>query len=320
MSNNEIVVNVAHLTKSYPGCRAVDDVSFSVRKGEIVGLLGPNGAGKSTTMRILSCYMPASEGVVQVAGHDVFRESMQVRKRIGYMPEHVPLYPEMRVDEYLRFRGRLKQVARSRLSRRIADVKTLCGLDAMGRKLIGHLSKGYCQRVGLADALINEPDLLILDEPTIGLDPNQIREVRGLIKHLAEKHTILLSTHILSEAEMICERVLILNRGTIVASDTPDKLRVHLKGGRQFVAEIDGSVSDVRQQLMGISGVEEVVVREEGAWCRCLVSTGSDIDVRSDIFELVAKAGWLLRELKEDTKSLEDVFVALTKEETSRSE
>ena len=199
---------------------AVDDVSFEVARGEIVGFLGPNGAGKTTTMRILACYLPATGGAVNVAGYDVFRDSIEVRRRIGYLPENVPLYPEMRVDEYLNYRARLKGVPPKKRRKRVDEVKGLCGLKDVGRRIIGQLSKGFRQRVGLAESMVHDPDLLILDEPTIGLDPNQIRQVRELIKGLAPRHTILISTHILPEVEMTCQRVLIIHRGRIVASDT----------------------------------------------------------------------------------------------------
>src|SRR5436190_19059378 len=219
------MIEVSNLTKRYAGNTAVSDLSFSVGRGEIVGLLGPNGAGKSTTMRILSCYLPATSGTVRIAGLDVFRQSDEVRRRIGYMPENNPLHQDLRVREYLKFRARLKGLSRQRSRERADVVMEQCGLTDVSRRIIGQLSKGFRQRVGLANALVHEPELLILDEPTIGLDPNQIRAVRQLIKGLAPKHTVLISTHILPEAEMMCNRIIILYEGRILASDTAENLR-----------------------------------------------------------------------------------------------
>src|SRR5256885_2882121 len=234
----DLMIEVANLTKRYAGHTAVSNISFSVGKGEVVGLLGPNGAGKSTTMRILSCYLPATSGTVRIAGLDVARHSEEVRRRIGYMPENNPLHFDMRVREYLKFRARLKGLSR-RTSRERADiVMEQCGLTDVSRRIIGQLSKGYRQRVGLADALIHEPELIILDEPTIGLDPNQIRSVRQLIKNLAGAHTVLISTHILPEAEMTCNRMVIMYEGKILAADTPENLQRLMSSNSQVVAEI----------------------------------------------------------------------------------
>src|SRR5690349_15825258 len=236
--NDSLMIEVANLTKRYAGRTAVSDISFTVGRGEIVGLLGPNGAGKSTIMRILSCYLPATSGTVRVAGRDVFSQANEVRRRIGYMPENNPLHREMRVREYLRFRGSLKGLKGRRCRDRADIVMEQCGLSDVYRKVIGHLSKGYQQRVGLADALVHEPELIILDEPTIGLDPNQIRSVRQLIKSLADEHTVLISTHILPEAEMTCNRMMILYEGKILAADTPENLQRLITGNSTVVAEI----------------------------------------------------------------------------------
>src|SRR6185295_16913988 len=236
--NNDFMIEVSDLTKRYAGHTAVSGLSFTVGRGEIVGLLGPNGAGKSTTMRILSCYMPATSGTVRVAGLDVFTDADEVRRRIGYMPENNPLHPEMRVREYLKFRGRLKGLGIRQSRERAGVVMEQFGLTEVSKRIIGHLSKGYKQRVGLADALIHEPELIILDEPTIGLDPHQIRSVRQLIKSLAEKHTVLISTHILPEAEMTCNRMLIMFDGRILAADTPENLQKVMAGNSQIIVEI----------------------------------------------------------------------------------
>jgi len=310
----ENMIEVKNLTKRFAGCRAVDDVSFTVGKGEVVGFLGPNGAGKSTTMRILSCYLPASGGEAKVAGFDVFRHSLEVRRRIGYLPENTPLYPEMRVDEYLGYRAALKGVGSGRRRQRVNEVKELCGLTDVGRRIVGQLSKGYRQRVGMADALVHDPELVILDEPTIGLDPNQVRQLRDVIRNLAPKHTVLLSTHILPEVEMTCQRVLIINRGKIVASDSPDKLRTRLQGGREIVAELRGANTDAAQTLNTLPGVTRVTTETEDGWTRFRIECGAE-DIRPLVFEAAAKAGWTLRELRQEKQSLEDIFVALTRVE-----
>ena len=307
------MIKVSHLTRQFPGCTAVDDVSFEVGRGEIVGFLGPNGAGKTTTMRILACYLPATGGAVSVAGYDVFRESIEVRKRIGYMPENVPLYPEMRVDEYLNYRAQLKGVASRKRRSRVDEVKDLCGLKEVGRRIIGQLSKGFRQRVGLAESMVHDPDLLILDEPTIGLDPNQIRQVRELIKGLASRHTILISTHILPEVEMTCQRVLIIHRGRIVASDTTEQLRNMMMGGARIVVEIRGPRDEVLQQLQSLSGAQRVAVSGEGEWGCYTLECAKEADLRTEIFSLAAARGWGLRELRLEKKSLEDIFVSLTR-------
>src|SRR5665213_4571102 len=232
------MIEVSNLVKRYAGNTAVAGLSFTVARGEIVGLLGPNGAGKSTTMRILSCFIPATSGTARVAGRDVFTEADEVRRRIGYMPENNPMHPDMRVREYLKFRARLKGLGWKKSRARVTTVMEQCGLTDVSRRIIGQLSKGYRQRVGLADALVHEPDLIILDEPTIGLDPHQIRSVRALIKSLAGKHTVLISTHILPEVEMMCGRVLIMFGGRVLASDTPENLQRRMAGGSQVIAEI----------------------------------------------------------------------------------
>jgi ABC-2 type transport system ATP-binding protein len=309
------MIRVSHLTKRYPGRVAVDDVSFEVGRGEVVGFLGPNGAGKTTALRVLAGYLPASSGDVHVAGFDVAAESMEVRRRIGYLPENCPLYPEMRVDEYLRFRARLKGVIPARLRARIDEVKGMCGLGDVGRRLIGQLSKGYRQRVGLAESLVNEPELLILDEPTAGLDPHQIRQVRELIASLSARHTILLSTHILSEAEAICRRVLIIHHGRIAASDTPERLRGRLTTAVRVTAEILGPPVEVAAALAALPGVQQVQPVAAGDWLGVTLTCGRSGDTREAVFECVRARGWRLRELRAERETLEDLFVALTRED-----
>lgn len=307
------MIEVEGLTKRYAGHTAVQDVSFRVAKGEVVGLLGPNGAGKSTILRILACYLPASSGLVRVAGFDVFRQAEEVRRRIGYMPEHNPLYREMRVREYLKFRGRLKGLNRARLRERIEVVLAQCGLTEVRDQIIGTLSKGYQQRVGLADALLHEPELIILDEPTIGLDPHQIRQVRQLIKDLGRNHTLLISTHILPEVEMTCNRVLILRQGRIQADDTPENLQLMMTEGGQVVAEIAAPLPELEacwEQMPEVQHADLAPV--DGQYVRCTLVGQTGVDLRPLVFETVRQRGWALRELRRSRVSLEDIFVRMT--------
>ncbi len=309
------MIEVDNLVKRYAGVEAVKGISFKVDRGEIVGFLGPNGAGKSTTMRVLAGFLPPTAGVARVAGMDLLRDSVAVRRKIGYMPENVPLYPDMRVDEFLRFRARLKGVAGKRVKERVEEVKKLCSLTDVGRKIIGALSKGYRQRVGLADALVADPDLLILDEPTIGLDPNQIRQVRGLIKDLGKRHTILLSTHILPEVEMTCSRVLIINKGRIEASDSPENLTKRVHAGGSVRLEAKQPAAAVKDALKGVAGVDEVSAAQDGEWCVAEVFAKKGEDLREELFRLAAGKGWAVRELRRQRATLEDVFVEITHED-----
>tara|TARA_R110002096_G_scaffold200639_2_gene384617 strand:- start:386 stop:1327 length:942 start_codon:yes stop_codon:yes gene_type:complete len=307
------MIEVQDLTKIYNGKVAVDQISFEVGKGEIVGFLGPNGAGKSTTMRILTGFLSATGGSASVAGFDVYRESLEARRRIGYMPESVPLYADMRVKEYLHFRAHLKGMRGHAMRRRIGDVMDLCGLVDVRRKLIGALSKGYRQRVGLADALSNKPDLLILDEPTNGLDPNQIRQVRGLIKNLGENHTILLSTHILSEVEMTCGRVIIIDGGKIKASDSPENLVHRIESSGTITVEMKGPSNHLQKRLRGIEGVKNVTaVSKEDDWMTLELRLNGRNEIRDQIYELSVAEKWPIRQLSKRSASLEDVFVDLT--------
>src|SRR3954447_2090660 len=260
------MIKVENLTKRYAGQPAIQDLNFEVGKGEIMGFLGPNGAGKSTTMRILSSFMPPTSGRASVAGYDIFSQSLQARAHLGYMPENVPLYNDMRVTEYLNYRAALKGVAHRRIGERVGDVKELCGLKDVEKKLIGTLSKGYRQRVGLADALLHEPDLLILDEPTIGLDPNQIRQVRDLIRNLGKQHTILLSTHILPEVEMTCSRVIIIHRGRLEACDTPENLLSRIRAAGGVALEAKTGADNGAAELRKIPGIRDVTVSDDGDW------------------------------------------------------
>jgi len=312
--SDALMIEVHELSKRYAGHTAVDAISFNVDRGEIVGLLGPNGAGKSTIMRILSCYMPASSGTVRVAGRDVFTQADEVRRRIGYMPENNPLHREMRVREYLRFRGSLKGLKRRRCRERADVVMEQCGLIDVHRKIIGHLSKGYQQRVGLADALVHEPELIILDEPTIGLDPNQIRAVRQLIKDLGQNHTVLISTHILPEVEMTCSRVLILHQGRILAADTTENLQGLMSERGQVVAEIAAPLTDLKICWEQLPDVEHYdLAPAEGDYIRCTLVPRGPVDLRPRVFSIVSSRGWPLRELTRSRHSLEDIFVKVTR-------
>ncbi len=304
------MIKVERLTKRYGSVTAVDAINFEVEKGEIVGILGPNGAGKSTTVRMLACYLPPTSGRAEVAGCDVFKDSLRAREHIGYMPEHVPLPHDMRVNEYLAFRAALKGVPGRRIKERLADVSDLCGLAEVERKMISVLSKGFRQRVGLADAMIHEPDLLILDEPTIGLDPNQIRQVRELIKNLRRHHTILLSTHILSEVEMTCSRVIIINRGRIEVLDTPENLRSRLGSQGEVIMEARTEDPHAIAKLRALHGVKDVVQKKLGDWTCFTLHVESD--PRESLHAFAVKEGWPVRELTRRSATLEQVFAEVT--------
>ncbi len=310
---NGVMIEVENLTKRYAGHTAVAGISFTVAPGEIVGLLGPNGAGKSTTMRILSGFMPATAGTVRVGGLDVFDDSTEVRRCIGYMPENNPLHVDMRIREYLKFRARLKGLGWKRSRQRVDTVLEQCGLTEVSKKIIGHLSKGFRQRVGLADALVHEPELIILDEPTIGLDPHQIRAVRQLIKSLAKSHTVLISTHILPEAEMTCNRMLIMYEGKILAADTPENLQSLMSSDNQVVAEIAAPERELIDCWTQMPEVEHFNVSSaEGEYFRCALTPRDGMDLRPLVFALVRERGWYLRELTRSRHSLEDIYVRVT--------
>ncbi|MDE2757875.1 MAG: ATP-binding cassette domain-containing protein [Acidobacteriota bacterium] len=316
------MIEVDRLTKRYGNLKAVDEVSFQVEKGEILGFLGPNGAGKTTTMRILTCFLPATEGTARVAGYDVFENAMEVKRRIGYLPEHPPLYDEMTVDGYLGFVARIKGVAPEDRKRRLQEVKETVRIEGYGKKLIKHLSKGFKQRVGLAQALIHDPEVLILDEPTVGLDPNQIKEVRELIKSLSGNHTIILSTHILPEVSMTCQRVVIISDGKIVAVDTPENLTRQQQGAAHIYMEARGSDVEVQRRLHQIEGVLSVVSRPlgEGEASSYRIETELKQDVRGRIARSIIEGGFELLEFRSLQLSLEEVFTQLTTQEEVRSQ
>jgi ABC-2 type transport system ATP-binding protein len=311
------VIEVQHLTKRYGRVTAVQDVSFRVERGEILGFLGPNGAGKTTTMRILTGFMPATEGKAIVAGFDVFEQPIEAKRRTGYLPETPPLYPDMTVVEYLDFVGKLKGVLPADRRQRVGAVMERTRIADMADRLCGKLSKGYRQRVGLAQAIIHNPDVLILDEPTAGLDPKQIIETRELIKELAGNHTIILSTHILPEVSQTCDRVVIINKGRVVAVDTPDNLTARLRGSETLYLQIDAGAADAAAVLGRLPGVTRVAEsdRRDGV-VGYEVESERGHDVRRELARAVVTSGWGLLELRPMRMSLEEIFLSLTTDET----
>ncbi len=310
------MIEVQQLTKSYARHQAVRGISFHVDRGEIVGFLGPNGAGKTTTLRMLTGYLPPTSGTASIAGFDIFRQSIEARRKIGYMPENVPLYDDMRVREYLSFRAQLKGLDNNKTRSRVNEVLDTCGLENVKKKMIKTLSKGYRQRVGLADALVHDPELLILDEPTNGLDPNQIRQIRELIKRLGQSHTILLSTHILHEVEITCNRVIIIDTGKIRASDTPQQLVSDMRAAGRITAELQADPTVAAAAISRIEQVKKVRHEEvDHGWVRFHVLSDSGSDVREAIALLAAQYGWSLRTIFRDEPTLEDVFVEMTRKD-----
>jgi len=312
------MIKVEGLTKRYARTVAVDNISFEVAKGQIVGFLGPNGAGKTTTMRVLTCFLPPTEGTANVAGFDVLEHPLEVKKHIGYLPETPPLYPDMEVAEYLSFTGRLKGIPSGEIARRVDDVVGRCAIGDVRGKLIGKLSKGYRQRVGLAQAIIHNPDVLILDEPTSGLDPKQIIEIRELLKSLAGEHTIILSTHILSEVEHSCEHVIIINAGKLVAIDTVANLTNRLRGSEAVAVVVESAdgrpnPTDVQQKLEQVAGVSHVEMKDTRDGRLVFeVESLQGRHIRTDLARTVVNAGWGLNELRAVGLSLEDIFLQLT--------
>jgi ABC-2 type transport system ATP-binding protein len=311
------VIAVSRLTKIYGQVLAVDGISFDVSKGQIVGFLGPNGAGKSTTLRMLTCYLPPTSGGATINGFDIFHQSEQVRSHLGYLPENVPLYMEMRVEEYLDFRGRLRKMNRPSRRNRIDYVVERCWLTNVRKRIIGHLSKGYRQRVGLADSLLHNPAVLILDEPTVGLDPTQIRETRKLIKDLGGQHTLLLSTHILPEVEAVCDRAIIIAGGRIVAQGSPDELRASRRLTARVLVECRGPAEQVKNALARVSGVNRVELvntdgNSDGKYITAAVRPKESYDVREEIARTIIQNGLPLREIRLEHATLEEFFVQVT--------
>src|SRR5881296_1584150 len=316
------MISVKDLSKRYARNTAVDHISFEVEKGQIVGFLGPNGAGKTTTMRVLTCFLPPSSGTATVAGFDVLETPLEVKRRIGYLPEAPPLYLEMRTAEYLTFVGRLKGLSGAELQHRVDTVCERCAAGDVKNKLLGKLSKGYRQRVGLAQAIIHNPEVLILDEPTAGLDPKQINETRDLIKGLAGDHTIILSTHILPEVEQTCEQVVIINKGKIVATDSVRNLRSRARGGEAVLVEVAGrngnlNSASVQHRLEQIAGVSRVTLKESRDSRNIFEIESQKSFVRGDLARAVVESGWDLNELRSAAMSLEQIFLQLTREEAA---
>jgi gliding motility-associated transport system ATP-binding protein len=314
------VIEVQHLTKRYGPVTAVDDISFSVERGEILGFLGPNGAGKTTTMRVLTGYMPPTDGKAIVAGYDVFDQPIEAKRRTGYLPETPPLYPDMTVRDYLMFVARIKGVSRGERIGRVNEMMEKTRISDVANRLCGKLSKGYRQRVGLAQALMHNPDVLILDEPTAGLDPKQIIETRQLIKALGGDHTIILSTHILPEVSQTCQRVVIINRGKVVAVDTPDNLTSRLRGSETMYVQVDAGGADVASVLQRVSGVTRVAItdtRQQVVGYE--VDSEAGRDVRRELAAAIVGRGWGLLELRPMRLSLEEIFLHVTTEETPAS-
>jgi ABC-2 type transport system ATP-binding protein len=315
------MITVKDLTKRYARTVAVDQISFSVEKGQIVGFLGPNGAGKTTTMRMLTCFLPPSSGTATVAGFDVLEQPLEVKRRIGYLPETPPLYPEMETAEYLTFVGKLKGLSGSELTKRVDFACERCAITDVKKKILGKLSKGYRQRVGLAQAIIHNPDVLILDEPTAGLDPKQINETRDLIKNLAGDHTIILSTHILPEVEQTCQHVIIINKGKLVATDSVENLQARARGAESVLVEVAGrngnlDLAVVQKRLEQIRGVGRVEYKTSHANRSVFEVESLKGFVRGDLARAVVEAGWDLNELRPAAMSLEEVFLQLTGGET----
>ncbi|HLO88631.1 MAG TPA: ABC transporter ATP-binding protein [Nostocaceae cyanobacterium] len=318
------MIEVEHLSKIYGSTPAITDVTFNVAPGEILGLLGPNGAGKTTTMRILSGYLPATKGTARIAGYDVHEDSLAVRQKIGYLPENPPLYPEMTVEGFLHFVAQIKGISAGDRSPRVAAAIRRCGLQEKRKVIIRKLSKGYKQRVGIAQAIVHDPPAIILDEPTVGLDPRQIIEVRNLIKSLAGTHTIILSTHILPEVSMTCSRVAIINKGKVVATNTPENLMTQLTGGSGYEIEISGEPSLAKQVLQNIEGVNLVEsvptsqpLKDNRANLRVISQPGQEPG--QDVAAALIKAGFALHEMRRISANLEDVFLQLTTEEKTVS-
>lgn len=310
------MIEVKNLSKRYGRFTAVDNISFEVGSGQVVGFLGPNGAGKTSTLRALTGYHPPTSGSAIVNGYDVFKDSVKARQSIGYMPENVPLYNDVRVKEYLSFRAHLKGLRGRDARNHVSEALEMCGLQHMRRKMIKTLSKGYRQRVGLADALVNQPPLLILDEPTNGLDPNQIRSIRKLIKRLGEKHTILVSTHILSEVEMVADHVVIIDAGKIKASDTPSNLIKNMRAAGRIELEVRGNAELIETQIGQLTNVKKVIANPTtNDWMNYSILCDSGTDSREKVAQLIQEHNWSIRSLHRHKPTLEEVFVELTRQD-----
>ncbi len=313
-TNTAFMLEVKSLDKKFGDVHAVKNLDFQIRKGEIFGFLGPNGAGKTTTMRMVTCFIPPSSGSILVDGRDNAADSLNVRRKIGYLPENNPLYNDMTVEEYLKFVAEIRGIRGERRATRVRELFSTCGLSKMAGRQIGKLSKGYRQRVGLAQAMMHDPDLLILDEPMSGLDPNQIVDIRNLIKKMGQEKTVIYCSHILSEVSATCDRILIINDGQIVASGTPDELTSRSTRGNRFVAKVKADRTDATSAFRAIPGVSVVdITGVEGEWLSAEIVVGDREDIGEQIFRCVVDKGWSLSELKHEAASLEEVFTQLTR-------
>ena len=314
----EITIEVNNLTKYYGDYPAIEDISFTVNKGEILGFLGPNAAGKTTTMRILTGFMPPSGGNAKIAGYDVVSQSLEARRQIGYLPESVPLYTDMTVEDYLDFIGKIRGMDSNRRKKRIDDVISICRLEEYKSSIIGKLSKGFRQRVGISQAILHEPQVLILDEPTIGIDPIQVVETRNLIKDLGGEHTVVLSSHILPEVSAVCERVIIIHEGQVVAEDRPDNLSNRLRASQRIEVDVRGPVSEVTPSLRNVPGVREVTHSGNNELSSYIIQSDGEDSIREEIATLIANRGWGLLRLQPTNMSLEEIFLSLTTTEAEK--
>ncbi|RPH95440.1 ATP-binding cassette domain-containing protein [candidate division KSB1 bacterium] len=310
------MIQLSEVTKSYSGVKAVDTVTLSIPSGQILGFLGPNGAGKTTTMRMITCYMPPTSGKITVDGLDTLDQSLEVRRKIGYLPEMAPVYQDINVVDYLNYVCDLRKIDKDKRPKRIKEIVGRCGLEDVLSKDVGQLSKGYRQRVGLAQAMMHDPDILVLDEPTAGLDPNQIAEIRMLIKELGREKTVILSTHILSEVQATCSRIVIINQGRIVADDTPEGLQAGVAGHSVVLTTVKTGAADVVAKARTVLGVEDVrMVPSVPGTHRLRIESPTDRDIREDFFKLAVRENWVMLEMTQEARSLEDVFHKLTLED-----
>lgn len=310
------MIQLTQVTKSYSGVKAVDEVNLSIPSGQILGFLGPNGAGKTTTMRMITCYMPPTSGKITVDGVDTTENSLDVRRKIGYLPEMAPVYQDINVVDYLHYVSDLRRIPKDKRSKRIKEIVDRCGLDSVLHKDVGQLSKGYRQRVGLAQAIVHDPDILVLDEPTAGLDPNQIVEIRSLIKELGREKTVILSTHILSEVQATCSRIIIINQGKVVADDTPEGLQANAQGRGVLISALKTGAGDVAAKIRTISGVEDArSISSAHGIQKLRIESSAGQDIREDFFRLAVKENWVIMEMVQESRSLEDVFRGLTRED-----
>ena len=314
------VIEVNNLVKKYDNHLAVDHLTFTVPQGQILGFLGPNGAGKSTTMNIITGYISATEGSVSINGHDIYEEPEEAKKSIGYLPEQPPVYMDMKVREYLEFVAELKGVAKKERTEQVEDALDKTGTKDVEGRLIKHLSKGYRQRVGIAQAIIGNPEVIILDEPTVGLDPKQIIEIRDLMKELAKEHTVILSSHILSEISAVCDTVMIINKGKLVVSDTVENLPKHLNAKNSCKVELKGTREQAEALFATLQNISELELEEAGEFVKATVTTGAEYDIREDIFFACAKAGLPIYEMTNVTRNLEDIFLELTQNDGEEPE